>query len=111
MTLDLRSGNLPHDANLGHRPGDVVGVALAAQEERRVIGLGLVLHRFDQSRGLADADDEHAGGQRIESPRVASFLGPDKVGHVVDNAAQRDPRGLVDIEDAKPAKVGHVAEA
>ena len=36
----------------------------------------LLLNQFDESRRLADADDQHAGRQRIERSRMAGLFRP-----------------------------------
>ena len=66
------SGN--RDAGqLGHVPLDILGGALPAQQKRPSVSLGHPLHVSDQPRGGADADHEHAGGERVEGAGVAGL--------------------------------------
>ena len=58
----------------------VEGVAAGAQQDDGPVGLGHPLDVFDQPRRRADADDQHARGQRVERagmPDLHASQGPE----------------------------------
>ncbi|CAL1151125.1 unnamed protein product [Cladocopium goreaui] len=89
---------------------DVVARAAATEHERAAVSLRLPLDVLDELRRLADAEHEHAGGDRVERPRVADLgrlhavaLGDllEQPLHAVDRVARRDASGLVDVQEAE----------
>ena len=63
---------------------DIVGRARPAKEKRRPILLCHPLDIFDQSRGPADADNQHSGCQGIKRAGMSRLGGADQPGDAID---------------------------
>ena len=88
-----------------HYASDIFGVAFAPQQECAAIALVLLLHIFDQSCRLADANHEHAGGEGIERASVAHFIRPGDAIDAIDHVARRPTDRFVDVEETEQGTI------
>ena len=99
-TMDLFERRLRRLRVKSNFPLNVFRRAALAQQKRRPVSLLHALHVFDQARRRADADHEHAGGQRVERSGMARLGRPDQSLDDIDRLPRGDSLRLIEHDQA-----------